>query len=214
MTEEKFLSDHPELKPFVLCNVCETGTEIGKGANSIVREVDIPGCAAAKMIVHDAFVLAARDPEAAIRDATTKFTRECQLMSALRHPNIVQFLGVAFFPGFKPKLLLPALIMERLLTNLHDMLVSDTRPPSDTHKQFLTLGVKCSILKNVACGLVYLHERTPSVIHRKLSAKNVLLDSQMVAKIADLSVARTVTNMTEAAVMSKAPENPPYMPPT
>ena len=35
-----------------------------------------------------------------------QFVRECQLMSTLRHPNIVQFLGVCFFPGSR----LPALV--------------------------------------------------------------------------------------------------------
>ena len=54
--------------------------------------------------------------------------RECQLMSTLRHPNVVQFLGVAFFPGSRLPAL-PALVMERLLTSLHDLLAPDTPPP-------------------------------------------------------------------------------------
>ena len=46
-------------------------------------------------------------------------------MSTLRHPNIVQFLGVTFFPGSR----LPALVMERLLTSLHELV--DTPSPRD-----------------------------------------------------------------------------------
>ena len=38
-------------------------------------------------------------------------------MSTLRHPHIVQFLGVCFLPGSR----LPALVMELLLTSLHDL---------------------------------------------------------------------------------------------
>ena len=132
-------------------------------------------------------------------------------MSTLRHPNIVQFLGVCFLPGSR----LPALVMERLLKSLHDLLdpETDTPPPPDAPKPFFPLSLKCSILDNVACGLAYLHERSPPIIHRDLSARNVLLNSGMVAKIADLGVARFVPRMRVAATMTKGPGAIIYMPP-
>ena len=46
-----------------------------------------------------------------------------------------------------------------------------------------------------------------------MSAKNVLLTSQMVAKLADLGVARIVPDMRVAATMTKAPGASVYMPP-
>ena len=143
--------------------------------------------------------------------AVTEFVKECQLMSTLRHPNIVQFLGVAFFPGSR----LPALVMERLMTSVHDLLAPDTPPPSGavTPLSFFSMALKCSVLHNVACGLAYLHERSPPVIHRDLSARNVLLDSEMVAKIADLGVARIVPRVRAAATMTKGPGASVYMPP-
>ena len=58
--------------------------------------------------LHDIyFRLTSQLGQAAIRKATTQFVRECQLMSTLRHQNIVQFLGVCFFPGSR----LPALVI-------------------------------------------------------------------------------------------------------
>ena len=102
--------------------------------------------------------------------AAAEFVRECQLMSTVRHPNVVQCLGVAFFAGSR----LPALVMERLLTSLHDLLAPDTPPPpgAPSPLAFFSVVLKCSVLHNVACGLAYLHERSPPVIHRDLSARN------------------------------------------
>ena len=197
----------------MLSNVQLTGTTIGAGAYGSVEEVTVPGaiCAAAKKI-HDFFLNASQVPPAAIRKAETQFVRECQLMSTLRHPNIVQFLGVYSLPGSR----LPALVMERLLTSLHDLLdpeTADPTPPPETPRAFFPLKLKCSILHDVACGLAYLHERLPPIIHRDLSARNVLLNSGMVAKIADLGVARIVPRMRAAATMTKAPGAGVYMPP-
>ena len=198
---ESFIRDHPGLRPFVLSDVQFTGTEIGGGAYGKVEEVVFPVGAAAKTIYD--FLREAK--------AATEFVSECQLMSTLRHPNIVQFLGVTFFPDSR----LPALVMERLLTNLHDLLAPDTPPESGavTPPSFLSMALKCSVLHNVACGLAYLHERSPPVIHRDLSARNVLLDSEMVAKIADLGMARIVPRVRTAATMTKGPGALVYMPP-
>ena len=192
---EHFIRDHPELKPFVLSDVHLIGKKIGSGAYGQVEEVVVPVGAAAKTIY--AFLGEAK--------AATEFARECKLMSTLRHPNIVQFLGVTFFPGSR----LPALVMERLLTNLHDLLAPEPPHSSDAVTLFST-ALKCSVLHNVACGLAYLHERSPPVIHRDLSARNVLLNSEMVAKIADLGVARIVP---PGSTMTKGPGALVYMPP-
>ena len=207
----EFLQSHPELEQFVLSNVRLTGTTIGAGAYGSVEEVAVPGAICAAKKIHDFFLNAAQVPVAAIRQTSAQFVRECQLMSTLHHPNIVQFLGVCFFPGSQ----LPALVMERLLTSLHDLLApeTDTPPPPDAPKPFFPLSLKCSILHDVASGLTYLHERSPPIIHRDLSARNVLLNSGMVAKIADLGVARIVPRMRAAATMTKGPGAIVYMPP-
>ena len=207
----ELLQDHPQLEQFMLSNVRLTGTTIGAGAYGSVEEVAVPGAICAAKKIHDFFLNAAQVPVAAIRQASAQFVRECQLMSTLRHPNIVQFLGLCFLPGSR----LPALVMERLLTSLHDLLdpETDPPPPPDAPKPFFPLSLKCSILHDVASGLTYLHERSPPIIHRDLSARNVLLNSGMVAKIADLGVARIVPRMRAAATMTKGPGAIVYMPP-
>ena len=204
------LRENPELRPFVLSDVTLTGTRIGAGAYGSVEEVGIIVCGAAKKI-HDIFQDRSEIPDDEISKASTQFVKECQLMSTLRHPNIVQFLGVCFFPGSR----LPALVMERLLTSLHELLASETRPPpgTPTPLSFFKLDLKCSVLHNVASGLDYLHHQSPPIIHRDLSARNILLNSRLVAKIADLGVARIVPCLRDAATMTKAPGASVYMPP-
>ena len=203
--------DNPELRPFVLSNVRLTGTTIGAGAYGSVEEVAIPGAICAAKKIHDFLHDTSQLGQVEIRKATTQFVRECQLMSALRHPNIVQFLGVCFFPGSR----LPALVMGRLMTSLHDLLDPEIDPPPpDALKPFFPLNLKCSILHNVASGLAFLHEQSPPIIHRDLSARNVLLNLGMVGKIADLGVARIMPrNMRAVATMTKAPGAYVYMPP-
>ena len=206
------LRDSPELRPFLLPNVRQTGVKIGAGAYGSVEEVAVPGAICAAKKIHEVFLDRSEIPAAEIRKSTDQFVRECQLMSTLRHPHIVQFLGVCFFPGSR----LPALVMERLLTSLHDLLSPETDPPlaPEAPKPFFPLSLKCSILHDVACGLAYLHERSPPIIHRDLSARNVLLNSGMVAKIADLGVARIMPGMRAvAATMTKGPGAIIYMPP-
>ena len=195
----------------MLSDVQFTGTRIGGGAYGRVDEVAITVSAAAKTIYN-----ALQESDGSGRDneipkAVTEFVRECLLMSTLRHPHIVQFLGVCFVQGSR----LPALVMERLLTSLHDLLAPETQPPPGAPRplSFFTMGLKCSVLHNVASGLAYLHDRSPPVIHRDLSARNVLLNSELVGKIADLGVARIVPRMRAAATMTTAPGAGIYMPP-
>ena len=123
-------------------------------------------------------------------------------MSSLHHPNVTQFLGICFFPGTR----LPLLVMEQLETSLDDLL---------EHMPHLQISLKCSILKDVASGLLYLHKRNPPVIHRDLTAKNVLLTSHLAAKITDMGNSRII-NMKPgrlAQTLSKLPGTLVYMPP-
>ena len=192
--------DIPDLSPFILSNVRQTGQKLGKGAYGSVEEVEIPGaiCAAKKI---NGELLHLGTPEG-IKHITTAFVKECRLMSTLRHPRIVQFLGVSYLPGSE----VPSLVMECLDTNLHRLLESGPK---------LTLAMKQTILLDVAQGLLYLHSQTPPIIHRDLTAKNVLLDSALRAKIGDLGVARIVDLPVghSSLTMTTVPGNIVYMPP-
>ena len=77
-------------------------------------------------------------------------------------------------------------------------------------------AISYGILRDVALGIRYLHEHSPPIIHRDLSANNVLLTSSMNGKISDLGVAK-ILNITPAQMTQRmstqAPGTPCYMPP-
>ena len=130
-----------------------------------------------------------------------RFKEECCLLSQVRHPNIVQFLGVYIQNNEE----VPILVMEYLPTNLTSCIEKHGILPQE---------ISCSILHDVALGLCYLHGQTPPIIHRDLSSNNVLLTANMTAKISDLGVA-SILNLTPLQVshMTQTPGTPAYMPP-
>ena len=71
-----------------------------------------------------------------------------------------------------------------------------------------------SVTNDVALALSYLHQHSPPVIHRDLSANNVLLTPGMTAKISDLGVAKILDlNPSQMRTMTQTPGTWCYMPP-
>ena len=71
-----------------------------------------------------------------------------------------------------------------------------------------------SVINDVALALSYLHQHSPPVIHRDLSANNVLLTPGMTAKISDLGVAKILDlNPSQMRTMTQTPGTWCYMPP-
>ena len=78
----------------------------------------------------------------------------------------------------------------------------------------LPLPIKRSIMKDVASGLVYLHGRNPAVIHRDLTANNVLLTSERRAKISDVGNSRIFDLLGQTTgTFTSVPGTLAYMPP-
>ena len=189
------------LRELTIACVEETGEEIGRGAYGKVLVVRVNGLRCACKRLHPALI---ENQSFEINHVTRRFIEECQCLSKLRHPNIVQFLGVDFSGGMG----MPSLVMELLPTNLNTFLDEYTNVPT---------YVKHSILFDVAVGLLYLHSHSPPIIHRDLGAKNVLLTCGLTAKIADLGVARTLpprtTHKGKGPLQTLASGNVTYMPP-
>ena len=182
--------------PYKLTGVTVTDQELGHGSYATVLELEYMGLKCAGKKIHE-LLLRQGDASYTVR----RFEEECCLLSQIRHPNVVQFLGVYFQQGVRA----PILVMEFLLTNLTSCIDQYGILPKE---------ISYSILHNVALGLCYLHSQTPAIIHRDLSSNNVLLTPNMTAKISDLGVAR-ILNLTPLQVsrMTQTPGTPAYMPP-
>ena len=188
------------LRPFLLDGITLTDERnIGDGSYATVVPLSFRGLKCAGKKLHTIFFENASPQEK--EHMIDRFQEECQLLGRLKHPNIVQFLGVHFEDGSD----LPVLVMEFLHCTL-----------SECVKRYRGLleQVGTCILDDVATGLCYLHGHRPPIVHRDLSANNVLLSSNMTAKISDLGVAK-ILNLTPARMsqMTKCPGTLSYMPP-
>lgn len=185
------------------------GNVIGKGASGKIYKGTWEGTPCAIKEIHSIFAeLASENEFAAFKSA---FIEECRRSSRLRHPNIVQFLGVYFQAQNVHTLLhgLPCLVMELLYRDLTAFLIDNP---------VISYGIKLSILNDVALGLRFLHSSTPVIIHRDLSSNNVLVSRGFVAKIGDLGTARFLNPKSEAQLsrvsqMTKAPGTVDFMSP-
>eukprot|EP00731_Ephydatia_muelleri_P005273 Em0002g1449a len=125
-----------------------------------------------------------------------RFRRECVSLSKLRHPNVLQFIGVHCRGPLDV-----VMVIEHVYTDLNQCLRA--HPNLDS-------SVKLSVLFDVSCGLLYLHTRDPPVVHRNLTASNVVLSSDLTAKLADLRMSKVFDLETQ---VSRLPEGLVYMPP-
>lgn len=145
--------------------------ELGRGSFGFVYKAVLP----------DGRQVAVKRANAAtiIHTNNRDFESELETLSNARHPNIVNLLGYCAEMG------------ERLLVyefmphgTLHEHLHGELSP--------LTWEVRMKIALQSSRGLEYLHnEVNPPIVHREVNTKNILLDSEWNARIADFGVSST-----------------------
>ena len=105
-----------------------------------------------------------------------KFEQECRLLSAIKHPHIVQYLGTYQDPESR----LPVLLMELMDESLTRFL--------ERSREQLPYHTEVNLCHDIALAVSYLHSN--GIIHRDLSSNNVLLIAGSRAKVTDFGMVK------------------------
>ncbi|KAJ0257177.1 Kinase with adenine nucleotide alpha hydrolases-like domain-containing protein [Hirschfeldia incana] len=133
-------------------------------------------------------------PDAA--QGRSQFNKEVEVLSCIRHPNMVLLLGACPEYGI--------LVYEYMAKgSLDDRLFRRGNTPP------ISWQLRFRIAAEIATGLLFLHQTKPEpIVHRDLKPGNVLLDHNYVSKISDVGLARLVPavaeNVTQYRVTSAA----------
>nr|CAD1827877.1 unnamed protein product [Ananas comosus var. bracteatus] len=117
-------------------------------------------------------------PDAA--QGRSQFQQEVEILSCIRHPNMVLLLGACPEYG--------CLVYEYMANgSLDDRLFRRGGTPP------LSWPDRFRIAAEIATGLLFLHQTKPEpLVHRDLKPGNILLDRNLVSKISDVGLARLV----------------------
>lgn len=201
-----------DFEGLVLKGVAPLGRELGRGAYGRVYAVEYCELTCAAKEIHSILIEGVSADER--RCIVQSFLKECRQCSELRHPNIIQFLGV-YYPSMLDTTTatqhrlynlctqLPVMVMEMMANSLTSFV-------EEYHE--IPIHIKISIIHDVAVGLCYLHNHDPSIVHRDLSPNNILLTAHHVAKISDLGVAKVI-KADSKKTMTKIPGTADFMPP-
>ncbi len=177
-----------------------TDTKLGKGADASVYLVEWNGTVCAAKRLHE--VLLEDESPGGTKKLVSNFEIECVTWSKLRHPGIVQFLGVYLERGSR----LPVLVMEKMDTSLRQYLESHS-------KDRFPLELKAFVLHQITQALAYLHSQDPPLVHHDLSPNNVLLNVETFGtKLTDFGMSRAI-NPSSNIRKSSIKGTPAFMPP-
>ena len=184
----------------VIENVVFTGVRLGSGADATVFEVDWNGTRCAAKRLHE--ILLEDQSAGGVAKLIGNFEAECLTWSKLRHPGVVQFLGVHMDRRSR----LPVLVMEKMDTSLRTYLENHSRKEFPLHQ-------KAFVLRQVTQALAYLHSQNPPLVHHDLSSNNVLLSVvSFMTKVSDFGMSRAI-NPSALSRKSSIKGTQAFMPP-
>ena len=178
---------------------------LGIGSYGAVCKAKCDDLLCAAKIIHptlfDLTTLHQIAPQREHRLPIRRFEQECEFMSAIRHPNIVQYLGM--FRDTDTHL--PVLLMELMDDSLTHFLESSTQP--------IPYHIQVNICDDITLALSFLHSN--NIIHRDLSSNNILLHGNIRAKVTDFGMARLGDINPQAVHFTNTmcPGTDVYMPP-
>ncbi|CAI9097319.1 OLC1v1033714C2 [Oldenlandia corymbosa var. corymbosa] len=132
-------------------------------------------------VLRDGTRVAIKRLSAESKQGTNEFLTEINVISHIKHPNLVQLLGCCVEGSHR------ILVYEFMENN---SLASSLRG-SKGKMLDLDWRTRASICMGTASGLAFLHEEVhPRIVHRDIKASNVLLDENLNPKIGDFGLAK------------------------
>lgn len=101
----------------------------------------------------------------------TEFENEVKAILSLRHPNIVQFIGICVTEDLK------FIVTEFMNGSSLDAIIHSKKNLHQTDRLHKTLSYdkKLEILLDIVRGMIYMHSRQPPLLHRDLKPSNILV---------------------------------------
>ena len=144
-------------------------------------DLDYNGTRCLGKSLHPIFFDFGKTPDSSkIQSTLEKVFSEIKLLSEMKHPNILRFIGIFYKETFK----MPTFVVEKIECSLTHYL-------STHEKRSIPDDKVLNILLGVSKGMVYLHEEI-KVAHGDLCSNNIHLTADLSAKIADLGSARVL----------------------
>ncbi|KAL4444223.1 hypothetical protein ABPG75_011960 [Micractinium tetrahymenae] len=128
---------------------------------------------------------------------------EAVVMSHIRSSHCVNFLGICMVP--------PCIVLEYCAQGSLFGLLHRARHEPDLARQ-LSWSRRLQMALDAATGMLYLHRRTPPIIHCDLKSPNLLVDENWRVKVTDFNLSKTVKPAGEASVGEVA-SNPLWLAP-
>ena len=167
--------------------------EIGRGAWSVVSSGTFRGERVAIKQAHR---------EVLHHTTIEMLKREVMIMADLQHPNLVRFIAAVFDEAVERGADMPIIVSELMDTNLRA-----------AYRERNLSNSLLAIFRDVAYAIHYLHHNRQPIIHRDLSAPNVLLkvfqNGAYQAKVSDFGSANLLKKAQTAgsgAIVYSAPE--------
>ncbi|CAM6105313.1 unnamed protein product [Calypogeia fissa] len=157
---------------------------IGMGGAGTVYKGEFPG----GEIVAVKRLWVSRKPEVHVAK-DQGFSAEVDLLGSIRHRNIVRLLG--FCSNHETNLLVYEYMPNGSLGELLHSWKNGTKRDGKEPNILADWLTRYNIAMGVAQGLAYLHhDCSPPIVHRDVKSNNILLDTNMEARVADFGLAK------------------------
>ena len=175
---------------------------LGIGSYGKVCKAECDGLLCAAKVIHETLF----DPTAQQLVAPQKehslpmrrFEQECEFLSTIKHPNIIQYLGM----HHDTDTCLPVLLMELMDDSLTHFLETSPQP--------IPYHIQVNTCHDITLALSFLHSN--GIVHRDLSSNNVLMIGNIRAKVTDFGMAR-LRDLNPRVTATQCPGTDVYMPP-